>query len=39
MMRQRVLGAEVTVERGDGATVVEVAISVESHAWPLPEQR
>jgi mycothiol system anti-sigma-R factor len=39
MMRQRVLGAEITVEQGDGATVVEVAISVESHAWPLPEQR
>jgi len=39
MLRQRVLGAEVTVERGDGSTIVDVvAISVESHAWPSPER-
>ena len=38
MMRQAVLGAEVAVEQGDDGTVVEVAISVESHAWPSPER-
>ena len=37
MMRQ-VLGAEVSVERSDDGTVVEVAISVERHAWPAPER-
>ena len=38
MMRQAVLGAEVSVERSDDGTVVEVAISVESHAWPSAER-
>jgi mycothiol system anti-sigma-R factor len=38
MMRQAVLGAEVAVEQGDDGTVVEVTISVESHAWPSPER-
>ena len=38
MRRQRVVGSEVIVERGDGGTVVEVGISVESHAWPSPER-
>ncbi|MDQ4021162.1 MAG: mycothiol system anti-sigma-R factor [Actinomycetota bacterium] len=38
MMRQAVLGAEVSVERSDDGTVVEVAISVERHAWPAPER-
>ncbi len=38
MMRQAVLGAEVSVGQNVDGTVVEVAISVESHAWPSPER-
>jgi mycothiol system anti-sigma-R factor len=38
MMRQAVFGAEVAVEQGDDGTIVEVAISVESHAWPSPDR-
>ncbi|MGH3887072.1 MAG: mycothiol system anti-sigma-R factor [Pseudonocardiaceae bacterium] len=37
MLRQAVL-AEVTVERGDDGTVVEVATSIESHARLSPER-
>ena len=38
MMRQAVLGAEVAVEQVDDVTIVEVAISIESHALPSPER-
>jgi mycothiol system anti-sigma-R factor len=37
MMRQAVLGAEVTVTRADDGTVVEVSTSVESHVWTATE--
>ncbi|MGH3873225.1 MAG: mycothiol system anti-sigma-R factor [Pseudonocardiaceae bacterium] len=38
MMRQAVLGAEVTVERSDAGVVVEVVTSVEGHARLSPER-
>ena len=39
MMRQAVLGAEVTVQRAEDGTIVEVSsTTVESHAWLSTER-
>lgn len=37
VLRQAVLGAEVTVEQDDDGTVVEVSTSIESRTWVMRE--
>jgi mycothiol system anti-sigma-R factor len=38
MLRQAALVAEVTVQQADDSTIVEAAVSVESHAWLSTER-
>ena len=38
MMRQAVVGTEVTVTQDDEGTIVEVTTSVESHVWSSTER-